>query len=66
MQHALEIRLRLHIDETELAPGETPREAAERLLREIMTVDDKLLDMRVCGWTWSSVPVNASERAHEG
>jgi hypothetical protein len=46
MQHALDIRLRLHIDETEIEPGETPRDTAERLLREIMTVNDRVLDIQ--------------------
>jgi hypothetical protein len=46
MQHALDIRLRLHIHETEIGPGETPRDAAERLLREIMTVEDQVLHIR--------------------
>jgi hypothetical protein len=52
MQHALDIRLRLHIDEAEVRPGETPRETAERLLREVMTVDDEVLDIRVA---WDSM-----------
>jgi hypothetical protein len=43
MQHTFEIRLRLHIDEAEIRPGDTPRETAERLLREIITVDDEVL-----------------------
>lgn len=43
MNHTVEIRLRLHIDETELEHGETPRDTAARLLREIMTVDDKVI-----------------------
>jgi hypothetical protein len=43
MQHTVDIRLRLHIHETELEPGETPRDTAARLLREIMTVDDKVI-----------------------
>jgi hypothetical protein len=54
MSHALDIRLRLHIHEAEIKPGETPRDTAERLLREIMTVDDQLLDIRVVSWTWMS------------
>jgi hypothetical protein len=58
MQHALDIRLRLHIDEAEIRPGETPRDTAERLLREIMTVDDKVLDIRPCGWMWISRPIS--------
>jgi hypothetical protein len=45
MRHALDIRLRLHIDEAEIRPGETLRDTAERLLREVMTVDDKVLDV---------------------
>jgi hypothetical protein len=56
MQHVLDIRLRLHIDETEIRPGETPRDAAERVLREVMTVDDELLEIRVFSWTWVSGP----------
>jgi hypothetical protein len=36
----------LKIDEAEIRPGETPRDAAERLLREVMTVDDKVLEIR--------------------
>jgi hypothetical protein len=47
MQHALDIRLRLQIHEAEIAPGETPRDTAERLLREIMTVDDEVLGIEV-------------------
>jgi hypothetical protein len=58
MQHALDIRLRLHIDEAEIRPGETPRDTAERLLREIMTVDDKVLDIRLCSWMWISRPIS--------
>ena len=58
MQHVLDIRLRLHIDQAEVKPGETPRDTAERLLREIMTVDDQVLDIRVCGWTWLSKPIS--------
>jgi hypothetical protein len=42
MRHALDIRLRLNIDESELRSGETPRETVERLLREVMTVDDQV------------------------
>jgi hypothetical protein len=45
MQHTLDILLRLHIDEAEVRPGEAPRDTAERLLREIMTVDDKVVDI---------------------
>jgi hypothetical protein len=60
MQHTLDIRLRLHIDEAEMGPGETPPDTAERLLREIMTVDDRLLDIRVFSWTWISRPTNGS------
>ena len=52
MEHALDIRLRLRIDDAEMRPGDTPRDAAERLLREIMTVDDELLDVRVVSWMW--------------
>jgi len=58
MQHVLDIRLRLHIDQAEVKPDETPRDTAERLLREIMTVDDQVLDIRVCGWTWLSKPIS--------
>jgi hypothetical protein len=54
MQHALDIRLRLNIHEDEIRRGESPRDAAERLLREIMTVDDELLDIRVVSWLWIS------------
>jgi hypothetical protein len=53
-QHALDVRLRLRIHEAEIRPGENPRETAERLLREIMTVDDQLLDIRVVSWIWNS------------
>jgi hypothetical protein len=45
MRYALDIRLRLHIDEADIRPGETLRDTAERLLREVMTVDDKVLDV---------------------
>jgi hypothetical protein len=57
MQHALDIWLRLHIDEGETRPGETPCDVAERLLREVMTIEDKVLDMRVFSWTWCSKPI---------
>jgi hypothetical protein len=60
MQHALDIRLRLHIDEAEIRPGETPRDTAERLLRDIMTVDDNALDIRLFSWTWLSRPIAGS------
>jgi hypothetical protein len=56
MQHALDVRLRLHIDETGIKPGESPFDAAERLLREIVTADDKLLDIRVFSWMWIPRP----------
>jgi hypothetical protein len=46
MHHALDVRLRLHIDDAEMRPGETAQDTAERVLREIMTVDDKVLDIR--------------------
>jgi hypothetical protein len=46
MEHAFEVRLRLLIDEAEIGAGETARETAERLLREIMTVDDEVLEIR--------------------
>jgi hypothetical protein len=58
MQHALDIRLRLHIEDTEIRPGDTPRDTVERLLREIMTVDDKVLDVQVFSWTWVSRPLS--------
>jgi hypothetical protein len=45
MEHAFEVRLRLLIDEAEIRAGETARETAERLLREIMTVDDQVLEI---------------------
>jgi hypothetical protein len=54
MSHALDIWLRLHIDEGDTRPGETPRDVAERLLREIMTVEDKVLEMRISGWMWTA------------
>jgi hypothetical protein len=60
MQHALDIRLRLHIDEAEIRPGETPRDTAERLLRDIMSVDDNALDIRLFSWTWLSRPIAGS------
>jgi hypothetical protein len=60
MQHALDIRLRLHIDEAEVRPGETPGDAAERLLREVMTVEDEVLDIRLLSWTWFSRPITGS------
>jgi hypothetical protein len=46
MEHAFEVRLRLLIDEAEIGAGETARETAERLLREIMTVDDEVLEIQ--------------------
>jgi hypothetical protein len=54
MTHELDIRLRLQIDHSELLPGESPYDAAERLLREIMTVEDKVLTMHVTSWLWRS------------
>jgi hypothetical protein len=60
MHHALDIRLRLHIDESEIRPGEVPREAAERLLREILTVNDEVLEIRALSWTWISGPITGS------
>jgi hypothetical protein len=45
MEHAFEVRLRLLIDQAEIRAGETARETAERLLREIMTVDDQVLEI---------------------
>jgi hypothetical protein len=57
MRHALEIRLQLHIDDAEIMSGETPRDTAERLLREIMTVDDKVLDIRLLSWMWVLRPI---------
>lgn len=60
MQHALDIRLRLHIHQAEIGPGETARDAAERLLRAIMTVEDKVLDIRVFSWMWISTPIAGS------
>lgn len=56
MQHAIDIQLRFNIDETEIRPGDTPRDTAERLLREVMTVHDKVLEVRVSSWTWVSRP----------
>jgi hypothetical protein len=46
MQHALDIRLRLQIDEAEIRPGETPSDTAERLLREIITANDEIIHIR--------------------
>jgi hypothetical protein len=60
MLHALDVRLRLNIDEAEIRPGETPCDTAERLLREIMTVEDKVLDIRLFSWTWISRPITGS------
>jgi hypothetical protein len=54
MTHEFDIRLRLQIDNSELLPGETPCDAAERLLREIMTVGDRVLAMHVSSWLWRS------------
>jgi hypothetical protein len=45
MMHIVDVHLRLHIDDTEIEPGEWPRDAAARLLREIMTVDDEVLSI---------------------
>ena len=58
MHHALDVRLRLHIDDAEMRPGETAQDTAERVLREIMTVDDKVLDVQVFSWTWVSRPLS--------
>lgn len=57
MRHALDVRLRLHIDEAEMWPGESLRDAAERVLREVMTVDDEVLEIRAFNWTSVSRPV---------
>jgi hypothetical protein len=57
MRHGLDIRLRLHFDQAEIRPGETPRDTAERLLRQVLTVDDKALDIRVFSWTWTLRPI---------
>jgi hypothetical protein len=57
MQHVLHVRLRLHVHETEVRQGQTPRDTAESLLREIMTVDDELLEIRLVGRTWTSKPI---------
>jgi hypothetical protein len=55
MSHALDVRLRLHIDDAEIRPGETVRSTAEGLLREIMTADDEVVHIRVVGWTWRPI-----------
>jgi hypothetical protein len=60
MQHTFDIRLRLHIDDAEIRSGDSPRDTAERLLREIMTVDDTVLDIQVFSWTWISRPITGS------
>ena len=60
MRHALDVRLRLHIDEAEIWPGETPRETAVRLLREVMTANDELLEVRAFSWTWITGPIMGS------
>jgi hypothetical protein len=60
IQHALDIRMRLHIDEGEMRPGETPGDTAHRLLREVLTVDDEVLDIRLFSWTWFSRPIPGS------
>jgi hypothetical protein len=57
MSHALDVRLRLHIDDAEIRPGETARSTAEGLLREIMTADDEVVHIRVVGWTWRTRPI---------
>lgn len=41
--HVVDIHLRLKIHASEIWPGETARDTAARLLREIMTVDDEVL-----------------------
>jgi hypothetical protein len=58
MRHALDIRLRLHIDDAEITSGETARSTAEGLLREIMTLDDEVLHIRIVGWTWRTTPIS--------
>jgi hypothetical protein len=60
MRHALDVRLRFHIDEGEVWPGESPREAAARLLREVMTANDEVVEIRAFSWTWTSRPVMGS------
>lgn len=57
MHQTLDIRLRMHIAQAEMRPGEAPSDTAERLLRELMTVDDKVLDIRVFSWTWIAGPI---------
>jgi hypothetical protein len=56
MQHVVDVRLLLHVHETEVRPGQTPRDTAQALLREIMTVDDEVLEIRVVGRTGTSRP----------
>ncbi|HWE08269.1 MAG TPA: hypothetical protein VG325_02875 [Solirubrobacteraceae bacterium] len=58
MRHALDVRLRLHVDDEEIRPGDTVHTTAEGLLREIMTVDDEVLHIRVLGWTWRTRPIS--------
>jgi hypothetical protein len=60
MRHALDVRLRFHIDEDEVWPGESPRETAVRLLREVMTANDEVVEIRAFSWTCTSRPVMGS------
>jgi hypothetical protein len=59
MQHALDIWLRLHIDEAEIRAGERPLDTAERLLRQILTTNDKVLDVQVSSLIWISRPITS-------
>jgi hypothetical protein len=40
MEHVIDVRVRLHIDEAECRAGETPRDAAERLVRTNLMLSD--------------------------
>jgi hypothetical protein len=52
MRYSLDVRVRLHIDDVEVPPGGTVRGTAEDLLREIMTVEDEVVHIRVVSWMW--------------
>jgi hypothetical protein len=59
MQHALDIWLRLHIDEAEIRAGERPLDTAERLFRQILTTNDKVVDVQVSSLIWISRPITS-------
>jgi hypothetical protein len=45
MEHELDVRIRLLIDETEIEPGEQPIDAAERIVCNRLDVDIEAVDV---------------------